>query len=90
MLVVLVSWIQIKGETNTGRNTDKSNEDKAENKNEMSLEIKSQQPSSNDEDPGYASVEEIPLDSPGKKTKLLICVSVDFQVMSYWSCLYSL
>ena len=32
----------------------------------MSLEIKSQQPSSNDEDPGYASVEEIPLDSPGK------------------------
>ena len=36
-----------------------------ENKNEMSLEIKSAQ-SSNDEDPGYASVEEIPLDSPGK------------------------
>ena len=42
-----------------------------ENKNEMSLEIKSQQ-SSNDEDPGYASVEEIPLDSPGRKHLLFI------------------
>ena len=67
-----------KRETNTGRNTDKPNADKAENKNEMSLEIKSQQPSSNDEDPGYASVEEIPLDSPGKRTKLLICASGAF------------
>ena len=63
-----------KRDTNTGRNSDKPNADKAENKNEMSLEIKSQQPSSNDEDPGYASVEEIPLDSPGKRKKLLNCI----------------